>query len=87
MHPQPENTGQAVGEPANEGGSDETQQAVEDRDGLGDDHGESPDHEGDTPPRHGGELGPAFEVLGIAEQADEDVLGGHVTVDDSGDDL
>jgi len=86
MHPEPENTGKTIGEPTGEQSADETQKVVEDRDRLGDDHGQSPDTEGDADPGEGGELGAADHVLGVAEDALEDVGGGDVTVDDTSDD-
>lgn len=86
MHPQPEDTGQAVREPRGEERADEAQQRVEDGDGLGDDHGEGPDAHDDADPGDGRDLGAADHVLGVAEHAREDVLGGDVAVDDAGDD-
>lgn len=53
VHPQPEDTRQAVGEPADEEGGNEAEQAVEDGDGFGNDHSEEPDPKGDADPDNG----------------------------------
>lgn len=86
MHPKPEDTGKTVGEPTSKQSANETEEVIEDGDGLGDDHGQSPDTEGDTNPGESGKLGAADHVLGVAEDALEDVGGGDVSVDNTGDD-
>lgn len=86
VHPEPEDTGKTVREPTGKQSADETQKVVEDRDGLGDDHGKSPDTESDTNPGKGGKLCTADHVLGVAEDSLEDVGGGNVAVDDTSDD-
>ena len=83
MHPEPEDSRETVGEPADEEGGDEAEETVEDGDGFGDDHGDGPGGEGDAEPDKGGELGPADQVLAVLEDSGEDVGGGDVTVNDT----
>lgn len=54
MHPEPEDTRKAVREPGGEESTDEAEEVVKNRDGLGDDHRKRPGAEGDGEPDKGG---------------------------------
>ena len=83
---EPECAAQAVGEPAGEQGTNQTQQIVEDGDGLGDDPGDGPEHADDDEPD--AEAAPAGlgHAVGAPVFAHVDVLGRDVAVDDTRDD-
>ena len=79
---QPERAAQAVREPAGKQRADQTQQIVEDGDGLGDDPGHRPEHGDDADPD--AEAAPAGlgHAIRAPVLAHVDIFGGHVTVDD-----
>lgn len=85
VHPQPEDAGQPEAEPARKRRGDEAQEVVEHGDGLGHDHADGPGGEGDEEPGGGRHLGPPDGVLGVAQDAVEDVLRRDAGVNDGGD--
>ena len=86
MHEQPQNSREAVREPAHEQGADQAQEIVEHGDGFGDHEGDHPDGDRDADPARGALPRAPRDVLRAAEDPHEDVLGGDVAVDDAGDD-
>lgn len=84
VHPKPEDSRKAIREPTGEQGADESQQIVEDGDGLGNDHGDGPGCKSDTEPGKIGEFCSSNHVLGVAEKSGEDVGRGDMAVNDTG---
>lgn len=85
-HPQPEDAGKTIREPADKQGAQETQQTVEDGNGLGNDHGERPHGKSHAEPRNDGDFGAADQVLAVAEDAAKDVLARDVAVNNTSND-
>lgn len=69
VHPKPEDSGQTVREPTGEQGTNESQQIVEDGDGLSNHHGDSPSCKSDAEPGKVGKLCSSNHVLGVAEKS------------------
>lgn len=86
VHPEPEDARKTVREPRDEESSKQAEQAVEDGNGLGNDHGDRPHTEDHSNPGDGRDLSPANHVLAIAEDSAKDVLAGNVAVNDASND-
>ena len=80
---QPKDPTEAVREPARKQRRDEAEQVVEDGDGLRDDPRGGPEDQDDERPDAEAGPGAFAHLVGAAVEADVDVLGRHVAVDDT----
>ena len=80
---QPKDAAEPVREPARKERRDETEEVVEDGDGFRDDPGHGPEHQDDERPDAEAGPGAFAHPVGAAVEADVDVFGGDVAVDDA----
>ena len=80
---EPKDPAEPVREPARKQRRDETEQVVEDGDGFRDDPGDGPEDQDDERPDAEAGPGAFAHLVGAAVEADVDVFGGDVAVDDA----
>lgn len=85
-HPKPKDTGETIREPRNEKRRKNTEQRVEDGNGLGNDESNSPHGKRHTGPADNRHKSATDKMLAVLKHAVEDVLARHVSVNNACDD-